>query len=155
MRVSMGPLAGVQFAALLCWYLAAAPAFSLSQVTALQWVATLALMGAGQVLNVGIYKAIGKAGTRLVPLPVLASLVVVRYLGAGVYYGTRLGRTIPWVSGFPFNVVRHPQYVGAVLTIWGLYALTLTAAHNAAGYLPLMLIWSLMYLPTALIESNL
>jgi protein-S-isoprenylcysteine O-methyltransferase Ste14 len=36
----------------------------------------------------------------------------------GVYYGTRLGATVPWVEGFPFNVVRHPQYVGAVLSLW-------------------------------------
>lgn len=38
-----------------------------------------------QWLNVGIFRAIGHAG---------------------VYYGFKLGHTIPWVDGFPFNVVR-------------------------------------------------
>ena len=48
----------------------------------------LVLLAAGQALNVGIFRAIGHAG---------------------VYYGFKLGHTIPWVSGFPFNVVSHPQ----------------------------------------------
>ncbi len=51
-----------------------------------------------QWLNVGIFKAIGHAG---------------------VYYGFKLGHTVPWVSGFPFNVVSHPQYVGSVATVLG------------------------------------
>ncbi|GFH15500.1 phosphatidyl-N-methylethanolamine N-methyltransferase, partial [Haematococcus lacustris] len=51
-----------------------------------------------KALNVGIYKAIGKVG---------------------VYYGTRLGHTVPWVTGFPFSVVPHPQYVGSALSVWG------------------------------------
>ena len=55
-----------------------------------------------QALNIGIYRAIGHEG---------------------VYYGFKLGHTIPWHHGFPFNVVPHPQYVGAVLTIWGAVAL--------------------------------
>jgi hypothetical protein len=38
----------------------------------------------GQVLNAGVLKALGVNGT---------------------YYGTRLGKNVPWVSGFPFNVV--------------------------------------------------
>lgn len=51
-----------------------------------------------QWLNVGIFNAIGHAG---------------------VYYGFKLGHTVPWVSGFPFNVVAHPQYVGSVATVLG------------------------------------
>ena len=43
-----------------------------------------------QALNVGIYKAIGHAG---------------------VYYGFKLGHHVPWHTGFPFNVVAHPQCV--------------------------------------------
>lgn len=41
----------------------------------------------------------------------------------GVYYGFKLGHTIPWVDGFPFNVVSHPQYVGSVATVVGMAAL--------------------------------
>ena len=48
-----------------------------------------ALIIAGQSLNVAIYRAIGNDG---------------------VYYGFKLGRTVPWCSGFPFNFgLRHPQ----------------------------------------------
>ena len=55
-----------------------------------------------QALNVGIYRAIGHEG---------------------VYYGFKLGHNIPWHDGFPFNLVPHPQYVGSVLTVWGVVAL--------------------------------
>ena len=51
-----------------------------------------------QALNVGIYRAIGNPG---------------------VYYGFKLGHHVPWHTGFPFNVVSHPQYVGSALTVWG------------------------------------
>ena len=40
---------------------------------------------AGQVLNAAVYRKLGKAG---------------------VYYGFKLGRPIPWETGFPFNTVR-------------------------------------------------
>ena len=34
----------------------------------------------------------------------------------GVYYGFKLGRTVPWCTKFPFNVgFRHPQYLGRSL----------------------------------------
>ena len=55
-----------------------------------------------QALNVGIYRAIGNPG---------------------VYYGFKLGHHVPWHTGFPFNVVSHPQYVGSVLTVWGFVTL--------------------------------
>lgn len=38
----------------------------------------------------------------------------------GIYYGCKLGYDVPWCTGFPFNTVPHPQYVGSVLTVWGL-----------------------------------
>ena len=44
-------------------------------------------------------------------------------LGAiGVFYGDRLGYDILWCRAFPFSWLRHPQYVGTVLSIWGLFA---------------------------------
>ena len=43
----------------------------------------------GQLLNMAIYKAIGKNG---------------------VYYGYKLGRPVPWCTTFPFNAfTAHPQ----------------------------------------------
>ena len=70
-----------------------------------------------------------------------------------MYYGTRLGVHVPWYTGFPFNVVSHPQYVGSVLTIWGVFALTLTQAHLSAGYAVICVVWSLYYVITGYIEE--
>ena len=65
--------------------------------------------------------------------------------------GFKLGHTIPWVSGFPFNVVRHPQYVGSVATVWGAAALLWQQAPSGlglvAGYL------SALYAITGWMES--
>lgn len=73
-----------------------------SAISLWQWLAFLVLVAAGQSLNVGIYKAIGVDG---------------------VYYGFKLGKKIPWVNGFPFNVVSlvqrriHPNHVMAKNTL--------------------------------------
>ena len=70
-----------------------------------------------QWLNVGIFQAIGHAG---------------------VYYGFKLGHTVPWVDGFPFNLgVPHPQYVGSVATVAGMAALVsdaVAAGGNGGGW---------------------
>jgi methylene-fatty-acyl-phospholipid synthase len=58
----------------------------------------LALVGLGQVLNVG---------------------VMVRLGTEGVFYGNRFGRNVPWVTGFPFSIAPHPQYLGALMSVWG------------------------------------
>lgn len=70
-----------------------------------------------QWLNIGIFRAIGHPG---------------------VYYGFKLGHTIPWVDGFPFNVVSHPQYVGSVATLLGAAAIVswlVAAGRWLAGWL--------------------
>lgn len=54
----------------------------------------------GQVLNVGVFYRLG---------------------AVGVFYGDRLGYEVPWSRDFPFSVLAHPQYVGAVLSIWGFF----------------------------------
>ena len=48
----------------------------------------------GQLLNISVYKIIGRNG---------------------VYYGNRFGLAIPWVNTFPYNnkYIKHPQYIGA------------------------------------------
>ena len=59
------------------------------------WALAIVYVGIGQMLNICMYTSIGNDG---------------------VYYGFKLGRTVPWYSGFPFNVgLRHPQYVGTLL----------------------------------------
>lgn len=58
------------------------------------------LLLAGQALNFGVFWRLGKVG---------------------VFYGNRLGHQVPWVTGFPFSVVRHPQYVGTLISILGIF----------------------------------
>lgn len=60
----------------------------------------LLLLAAGQVLNAGVFVRLGQVG---------------------VFYGSKFGRSVPWCSGFPFSLCADPQYVGAVLSIWGFF----------------------------------
>merc|ERR1719193_27778 len=71
--------------------------------------------------------------------------IVYRKLGnEGVYYGFKLGHTIPWVSSFPFNCMRHPQYIGAVLA----------STVYWREVLALLLVQVTAYLYTATMEST-
>jgi len=38
----------------------------------------------------------------------------------GVYYGTRFGKQIPWVTEWPYSAMSDPQYIGCILTLVGL-----------------------------------
>jgi len=97
----------------------------------IRWLIGLPLIIAGQALNYGIYHAIGQDG---------------------VYYGVKLGKKVPWYNGFPFNVVAHPQYVGAVFTLWGIAVLISTPAH-ALGLLQLCVLVTGLYIFTAITEQ--
>ena len=55
---------------------------------------------AGQGLNLAVFYRLGKIG---------------------VFYGNKLGHRIPWTRKFPFSCLKHPQYIGALLSIWGLF----------------------------------
>ena len=57
----------------------------------------------GQILNAGVFLRLGKIG---------------------VFYGNRLGYQVPWCRSFPFSLMPHPQYVGAILSIWGFFMTT-------------------------------
>ena len=47
--------------------------------------------------------------------------LVYRKIGAcGVYYGFKMGVDVPWCTEFPFNALRHPQYVSASTLFGGL-----------------------------------
>ena len=59
----------------------------------------------------------GKAAPRCLSLPRL----VRRPCRLGVFYGDRLGYALTWWTAFPFSLLSHPQYVGALLTIWGFF----------------------------------
>jgi hypothetical protein len=62
--------------------------------------AGVALLVVGQLLNMSVFYRLGKVG---------------------VFYGNRLGYELPWCRAFPFSWLKHPQYVGTVLAIWGLF----------------------------------
>jgi methylene-fatty-acyl-phospholipid synthase len=59
-----------------------------------------ALIAAGQALNASVFHRLGKIG---------------------VFYGNKLGYRIPWSRKFPFSCMKHPQYLGALLSIWGFF----------------------------------
>lgn len=84
----------------------------------------------GQTLNLAVFQTLGKEG---------------------VFYGTRLGFDVPWHTGFPFSVVSHPQYVGTVLSIWGLFLLL---RYPAADWLVLPLLETVYYTVGAHLEST-
>ena len=83
-----------------------------------------------QTLNVSMYNAIGKYG---------------------VYYGNKFGHQVPWCHDFPFNVVSHPQYVGSVLSIWGVVALLYS--QGPSSITTIATYWTGLYVVTALIEQ--
>lgn len=96
-----------------------------------QWLLALALFGYGQSLNAGIFKAIGHVG---------------------VYYGFKLGHQVPWVTGWPFDTVQHPQYVGSVMSIAAL-AVLLWGQVPTGGLVVLAVFWTALYLATAAHEQ--
>lgn len=98
----------MQLAVILQWYVNAAPMVSLASITALRWLAVVVLVGVGQILNISVMTALGRPG---------------------VYYGCKLGKEIPWYHGFPFTVTSHPQYIGSILSTWGIVLLLSTPAH--------------------------
>eukprot|EP00405_Crypthecodinium_cohnii_P007299 CAMPEP_0206422052 /NCGR_PEP_ID=MMETSP0324_2-20121206/1837_1 /ASSEMBLY_ACC=CAM_ASM_000836 /TAXON_ID=2866 /ORGANISM="Crypthecodinium cohnii, Strain Seligo" /LENGTH=213 /DNA_ID=CAMNT_0053886311 /DNA_START=84 /DNA_END=725 /DNA_ORIENTATION=+ len=99
-----------------------------------RWMLGLAFLIPGQALNIGIYKAIG---------------------ADGVYYGCKLDRPVPWATGFPFNLgIRHPQYVGAMLSWAGILTL-LAATPSTAAPLGLVLAgWGGLYAASSYHEAS-
>jgi len=69
---------------------------------ALHQLLAVAFIIGGQTLNFAVFQKLGNRG---------------------VFYGTKYGHKIPWVTGFPFDVIAHPQYIGTVLSVWGLFIL--------------------------------
>ena len=57
----------------------------------------------GQTLNISVYYRLGIKG---------------------VYYGSKLGFMLPYITTFPYNIgIHNPQYIGCMLTFFGLYPL--------------------------------
>lgn len=92
------------------------------------------------------------AGTAAIAIGQYLNASVFRRLGrAGVFYGNRFGQPVPWCTAFPFSVLRHPQYVGTVLSIWGFFLL---AAYPEPHWFALPALETLYYAAGALLEHE-
>ena len=80
-----------------------------------------ALILVGQLLNFGVFSRLGTVG---------------------VFYGRELGYQVPWVEGFPFSVLKHPQYVGTLISIWGFF---LVMRYPSADWIVLPLLETVYY----------
>lgn len=60
----------------------------------------IGLLSVGQLLNLSTFWQLGRKG---------------------IFYGARFGHDVPWRTGFPFSVCPHPQYLGTVMSIWGVF----------------------------------
>jgi phosphatidyl-N-methylethanolamine N-methyltransferase len=67
-----------------------------------------ALIVAGQILNFSVFYRLGTNG---------------------VFYGNQFGYEIRWCREFPFSLLKHPQYVGTLFSIWGFF-LAMRFAHD-------------------------
>jgi phosphatidyl-N-methylethanolamine N-methyltransferase len=67
------------------------------------------LMIVGQALNLGVFYRLGTLG---------------------VFYGNCLGHDIPHCSEFPFSLFNHPQYIGALASIWGFFIVMRFPYHD-------------------------
>ena len=92
---------GLQIAVFLTWCFVHGSGAVVPQASTAATIATGALLIAGgQVLNAVVFYRLG---------------------AIGVFYGNRLGHSIPWCRKFPFSHFSHPQYLGAVLSVWGFF----------------------------------
>lgn len=77
-------------------------------------------------------------GAVLLAFGQMLNISVFRRLGAvGVFYGCRFGYDVPRCRTFPYSWFSHPQYAGAVLSIWGGFAI-LRYPHPDWCVLPLL-----------------
>ena len=80
-------------------------------------LASICTFAIGQVLNLSVWYQIGKDG---------------------VCYGIKYGRSVPWCTSFPYNVMAHPQYTGAILTVWGMFGLLSQSAPSDWFSIPII-----------------
>jgi len=120
----------IQIGVFAAWIIAFSDVFPPLPTAPLPWLLLgLALLVVGQILNFGVFWRLGKVG---------------------VFYGNKLGHEVPWVKGFPFSLVPHPQYVGTLMSIWGLF---LVMRYPNPDWMVLPLISTFYYLLAMQLEK--
>lgn len=72
----------------------------------------------------------------------------------GVCYGIKLGRPVPWVEGFPYNVgISNPQYFGATLSVFGIVILLANEIAFEAGLLHSWIVLAVFYVFSSYVET--
>lgn len=125
----------LQFSAVLLWFAGNRPdgfCLDTQSVQLYQFMTFLLLFALGQNLNYATIHAIGVKG---------------------VYYGTKLGEEVPWFDGFPFDVYKHPQYIGSALSVWAVAILVWN--QTSAQIVTVAIYWTALYLVTAIWEDRL
>jgi hypothetical protein len=89
-----------------------------------------ALVLVGQTFNVAVFYRLGRIG---------------------VFFGDRLGYVVRRCQDFPFSMLAHPQYVGTLLTIWGLF---LAARYPHDDWYALPILETAYYAAGAWLEST-
>jgi len=87
------------------------------------------LIALGQTFNFGVFYRLGTVG---------------------VFYGNRFGYEVEWCHEFPFSILDHPQYVGALLSIWGFF---LATRYPAGDWYLLPVLETAYYAIGAVLES--
>jgi hypothetical protein len=68
-----------------------------------------------------------------------------------VFFGDRLGHEVPWCSAFPFSLLPHPQYFGAVVSIWAFF---LAMRYPHADWYVIPLVETVYYVAGAALEDR-
>jgi methylene-fatty-acyl-phospholipid synthase len=64
---------------------------------------------------------LGGAAALVVVGQILVIATFYRLGRTGVFFGDRFGYEVRHCREFPFSLLSHPQYVGTMLTIWGVF----------------------------------
>ncbi|ORE86401.1 hypothetical protein ATO7_13928 [Oceanococcus atlanticus] len=110
------------------WRLAADPVAGLERlfylfkvIQILVFAAWIFMFSAGQWPQLAAWPFLS-GGIVLILVGQMLNLMTFWRLGrVGIFYGVRFGHEVAWCRQFPFSVFRNPQYLGTVLSIWGLF----------------------------------
>ena len=94
-----------------------------------------------------IFNKLFSYGILLIIIGQFLNIYVYNKLGInGVYYGSKLGEKIIWIDDYIFNYIKHPQYIGCIMTVLGIsllindYNCYLVCSSYIIGYLYMMTI---------------